>query len=360
MNPSPTKTDKSLVMSFDYTQFKFTLAYPTLGIKAGFKKQAEDFVVEEHLPFDLSGEGEHVWLQIRKRNTNTDWLAQQLAKHVEVKSVAVGYAGLKDRHAVTTQWFSIYLPGKPDPDFSAIESDEVEILQSLRHSRKLQRGALSHNQFEIRLRKPASEQADVDVMAQLESRCRLLAEQGVPNYYGEQRFGRDRGNLLEAERMFARPKKRLPRHKRSLYLSAARSWLFNHILSTRITQSNWNRRLPGDVFMLDGKSACFRDDATEELEHRLERGEIHPVGSLYGDGESMCAGEALALEQTVFEVYPQLTSGLRAARLEPGQRALRLMPINLQTERDEKDFLVRFSLPAGAYATTVLRELLDI
>lgn len=337
----------------DYRNHTFAYVWPRLGISAGFKQRVDDFKVEEQLPFELNGSGEHLWCQIRKRGCNTDWCAQQLAKHAAVKSLAIGYAGLKDRHAVTTQWFSIHLPGQPDPDLSALLSDNFEILQQIRHAKKLQRGALSHNRFEIRLRTVEQHEA-------IDARCRLIMSEGVPNYFGEQRFGRGRDNLLQAERMFNDRRSRLPRHKRSIYLSAARSWIFNEILSQRILNQSWNRRMDGDVFMLAGKSACFRDDLSAELDARLRAGEIHPCGVLWGDGECMSSGDFFALEQAVAQTYAQLSSGLVAARVAQQRRALRLMPRNMQWRFEQDDCILSFDLAAGSYATMVLRELVEL
>ena len=336
----------------DYRQQVFARAWPVLDIVAGFKMRPEDFKVDEILPFSFSGAGEHLWLQVRKRGCNTDWLAQQLGKHAGVKPVAVGYAGLKDRHAVTTQWFSIHLPGRPDPDFSALLSTDIQIVQQLRHSKKLQRGALSGNRFEIRLRNAGHDE-------QLAERCRLIAAAGVPNYFGEQRFGRERGNLLEAERMFSHSRARLPRHKRSLYLSAARAWLFNNMLSRRVQDGSWNQRLAGEVFMLDGKSACFLDDNSALLDARLAAGEIHPTAAMWGEGESMSRDAVYALEKSVADENPVLSAGLVAARVEQQRRAIRLLPRNMQCHFEQADCIVLFDLPAGSYATMVLRELLD-
>lgn len=352
MNRTEPQTPSLQPVTNDYAGHEFTRVWPVLNLEAGFKQQPEDFCVDEHIPFELSGEGEHLWCYIRKRGCNTDWLAQQLARLLAVKSVAVGYAGLKDRNAVTTQWFSIHLPGQPDPDLSSLLSDDIQILQQTRHNRKLQRGALSHNRFIIRL-------CDLQQLELIEQRCQLIAKHGVPNYFGEQRFGRGRNNLLQAERMFKDKRSRLPRHKRSIYLSAARSWIFNEILSRRILNQSWNRRMSGDVFMLDGKSACFRDDASADIDARLEAAEIHPTAVLWGDGEVMSAGDLHALEQTVAAESPGLSEGLIAARVEQQRRPLRLMPGNMQWQFEGNDLLLSFDLSAGSYATTVLRELVN-
>ncbi len=353
MNNTSSQTSSQTPAANDYCTHEFARVWPQLDLVAGFKQQPEDFRVDEFLPFELSGEGEHLWCQIRKRGCNTDWLAQQLAKLLAVKSVAMGYAGLKDRHAVTTQWFSIHLPGQADPDLSSLLSDDIQILQQQRHHKKLQRGALSHNRFKIRLR-------DLQQLELIAQRCQLIARHGVPNYFGEQRFGRGRNNLLQAERMFKHRRSRLPRHKRSIYLSAARSWIFNVILSRRILNQSWNRRMSGDVFMLDGKSACFRDDASDDIDARLESGEIHPTAVLWGDGEVMSAGDLHALEQAVVAEYPQLADGLIAARVEQQRRTLRLLPGDMQWQFEGNDLVLSFDLSAGSYATTVLRELVNL
>lgn len=338
----------------EYTQQQFNAlahAYEPLHAEATFKQLPEDFTVVEQLPFELSGEGEHAWLQIKKRNANTDWVAGMLASYAGVKKMAVGYAGLKDRNAVTTQWFSVHLPGNDSIDWNSMSIEGVELLQSTRHRRKLQRGALEFNHFTIRLR---AINAD---MQELSERCDLIRRQGVPNYFGEQRFGRDFANLSNAERMFTRPDKCLPRHKRSLYLSAARSWLFNVLLSERVKTGTWNRRMDGDVFMLDGRSACFSDDGSAQLNQRLEQGEIHPTGVLWGDGNNMAARDCLSFEMSAIERYPVLKQGLIDARIEQQRRALRLMVRDLAWSAEGDDVLFDFSLPAGAYATMVLREM---
>lgn len=331
-------------------------AHAASGIRALYKQQPEDFVVTEELPFALSGKGEHVWLYIEKRGSNTDWVVRRLAEHAGVKLRQIGYAGLKDRQALCRQWFSVHLPGRDEPHWQALNDTEITVLEHRRHTRKLQRGALKYNHFDIRLRELAGD------ISSLHARCALIEHEGVPNYFGEQRFGRDMANLRRAQAMFQHPPKRLPRHQRSLYLSAARSWLFNRILSARIEQDCWNRRLPGDVFMLQGSSACFADDGSAALTARLQNAEIHPTAALWGDGESMARGDCAALEQRIAESGQVLADGLVAARLSPARRATRLLPCHWQWhyQSHEKVLRLRFSLPAGAYATAILRELGEI
>jgi tRNA pseudouridine13 synthase len=345
--------------AFEQEQFdSFAHAYPVLNLTARFKSIPEDFIVEEELPFELTGTGEHAWLHVRKTNNNTDWVAARIAEFAGVKQHAVGYAGLKDRYAVTTQWYSVYLPGRDDIDWDDFHCEGVELIAVTRHQRKLQRGALKQNRFTIRLRdiEPGTS-SDFD---RLVERCELIRREGIPNYFGEQRFGHGLKNLADAERMFTASHRRMPRHKRSLLLSAARSWIFNAIVSQRVKAGTWNRRVNGDVFMLDGRTACFSDDHSAELEQRLAKGEIHPTAVLWGDGESMSTAECAAIESEIVNRYPVFKQGLRDARVEQQRRAMRLPVKGLECQQINSDLTLMFSLQAGSYATMVLRELVKL
>jgi len=343
--------------------YSFSRVYPSLDISATLKTFPEDFIVKEFISVDFSGDGEHCWVYIEKRNCNTDFIAQRIALYCNVKKMAVSYAGLKDRRALTSQWFSVQLPGLPTPDWGAFEiffnahSDEeqIRILESHRHNRKLQRGALKHNKFTITLR-DLSDSGD-EMFQSLTQRCEVIAHDGVANYFGTQRFGINRNNLDAAERMFSDSRKRIDRHKRSLYLSAARSWIFNCILSRRIEVDLWNKRMPGDVFMLQGKSACFPDDGSEDIDTRLLAKEIHPTSVLWGEGDSMVKSEAAEFELSVIEQFPVFNKGLIKARVKAQRRAIRLMPQQLSYGRQNDDFVLSFDLPAGSYATEVLAEI---
>ncbi len=346
----------------------FKKVYQPLPVSAKLKSQLNDFIVEENIPVVFSGEGEHCWIYVKKSSCNTDWVAQQLAQFCGVKKMAVAYAGLKDRHGVTSQWFSVQLPGKPTPDWTEFEtgfSDEgsaenIVVLQSFRHNRKLQRGALESNAFKITLR-DLTDSSD-NMFALLQQRCDEIAQKGVPNYFGSQRFGRNYNNLSQASKMFSNPRFKLAKQKRSMYLSAARSWMFNCILSERISRGVWNKRLVGDVFMLDGKSACFKDEiieaaVNEELNQRLAINEIHPTAALYGDGEGMTTAQTMELESQVFDQFPVYRDGLLAARLQAQRRACRVIPRQLECHRENDCFVLSFSLPSGSYATMVLSEI---
>lgn len=335
-------------MEYSFQELSYAYGKPTTsGI---LKAQNSDFCVDELMPIVPSGEGEHLWLKIEKNGSNTDWVAQQLAKHAGVKSMAVSYAGMKDRHAVTTQWFSLHLPGLDDPDFSNLQSDEFKILEQSRHDRKLKRGALKGNRFQIRVTELSG---DIDA---LDKKLISIQQQGVPNYFGEQRFGRDMGNLHKAERLFNRELKKIKKQQRGLYLSAARSWIFNRLLSARIQQGNWLNPLPGDVYMLNGKSACFIDENNEENYQRLLNKEINITGCMWGEGESMATAETFELEKSVATEFDLFAKGLESARLKQERRSLRLIPENLSWDINKDVLQLNFELTSGAFATMVLRE----
>ena len=313
----------------------------------------EDFQVTEIPLLEPDGAGEHVWLWVRKCNANTPQVAEQLAVFAGVHPRQVSYAGLKDRHAVTEQWFSVQLPGRAMPDWTAIGAETFTVLRHARHSRKLRRGALRGNAFRICIR-----DLHADPVA-LERRLQQIAAEGVPNYFGEQRFGRDGSNLRTADMLFRNPARRLARTKRSLALSAARSFLFNRVLSERVAAGSWNRPVPGDALQLQGSHSFFAAPVIDAaLQARVQAGDVHPTGPLHGRGAPLVQGASLALETQVLAGYPDWLQGLEAAGLKQDRRALRLPVTDLRWQYAAADSLVlEFSLPAGAYATSVLREL---
>jgi tRNA pseudouridine13 synthase len=315
----------------------------------------EDFRVTELPLLEPSGDGEHAWLWVRKRNENTDYVAGQLASHAGVHPRQVSYAGLKDRHAVTEQWFSVHLPGRAEPDWQTLNSDTITILRSARHSRKLQRGALRGNSFRITVRNVHGEKG------LLEARLAQVRAQGVPNYFGAQRFGIEGGNLLRAEQLFGNPRMRLSRNRRSMALSAARSLLFNQLLSRRVQDGNWNGIMPGDAMQLAGSHSFFIAESIDEaLLGRVAAQDIHPTGPLHGRGDPVVQGECRELEAAVLAGDELFRLGLEAAGLRQERRALRLPVPDLGWQWPQPDTLVlEFSLPSGSYATSVLRELLD-
>lgn len=322
---------------------------------ASLRASPEDFRVDEQLGFEPDGEGEHALLHIRKRNRNTVDVARLLARHAGVRERDVSFGGQKDRNAVTTQWFSVWLPGRESPDWSPMESDDIQVLVSSRHRRKLQRGTLQGNAFEIVLR---DVQGDTK---ELEHRLHTIVQRGVPNYFGEQRFGRNGGNLAGATDMF-NGRRVKDRELRGMFLSAARSFLFNEVLAVRVQDGSWQHVLPGEAVVLAGKHSFFIcDEPDAEIEQRCLTGDIHPSGPLWGKGELPTRGEARALEEWAVAGQSVLSEGLVKADLRQERRALRLPVADLHWEWLAAEAALRlcFSLPSGAYATAVLRELVN-
>lgn len=323
-------------------------------VSAVIRNSPEDFIVVEELGFEPSGDGEHDFLHVEKTAANTAWVARQLARIAGVASKDVGYAGLKDRQAITQQWFSVRRPNRDGTAWESAAIDGVRILDVTRNSRKLRRGAHRGNRFRIALRSD-----DIGAASEaLRARVALIGKHGVPNYYGEQRFGRGNSNLELARQMFNG--KRLQRDARSLALSAARSCLFNMILAERVRTNTWNRLLAGDVANLDGSGSVFAvDKVTPELEARVAALDIHPTATLWGDGAPLTRLDAAALELGAVERCPEIARGLMRARVDAASRALRMRVKGLSIETEQGVAWLGFSLPKGAFATTVLAEIVD-
>ena len=324
------------------------------------RTKMSDFVVLERLPFTPSGTGEHLLIKVRKTGVNTVIVARQLAKYFGVKEAMVTYAGLKDRFAVTEQWFGVHLPGKTIDDLSQLTIDGVELLSYKRHDKKLRIGALTGNKFEITLRSVVN--AD-----DLVRRWYAVVEHGVPNYYGEQRFGIEGGNIEKAKAMFAGAKVK-DRKKRSIYLSAARSYLFNALVSERVKNNHFDTLNVGDVMMLAGTQSIFLLDKVDEIaEQRFSEKDIDLTACLWGAGELKTTGTTAKKEYALVEKYPDICQGLIKFGLKQERRRIRLSlsdaEIKVEEQNAESDqkkckVTLKFSLPAGCFATTILRELL--
>ena len=310
----------------------------------------EHFQVEEVPRVLPDGQGGHLWLWVEKRGSNTEWTARQLARAAGCAAKDVGFAGMKDRHAVTRQWFSVPAPAA-EPDFGEIEG--VEVLESARHGRKLRRGTLAGNRFRLLATK-----LDVDPH-RLDERLHQLTAEGVPNYFGPQRFGRGGANL-EAASAWARDARRVPRPVRARHLSVLRSAVFNDVLGARVERGDWNQLLPGEQAMLDGsRSLISCEPLTTDLERRCSGFDLHPTGPLAGAGGATPSGDAAEVEADTLQAWSEIVSALGAQRVTADRRALRFVVRNLRWEVSGSELGLTFELPAGAFATVVLRELLD-
>lgn len=329
---------------------EWTYVYGSPSATGKIRTIPEDFIVNEQLSFEPSGSGEHVFLQIEKTGENTEFVARQLARFAGVRQRDVSFAGLKDRHAVTTQWFSVWLPGKTDPDWTLFNSETIKVINDIRHARKLKRGVLSGNSFKIIIR---DWQGDKQ---QTEQQLSTIKTHGIANYFGSQRFGFAGQNVNKALAMFQGAK--TGREQRSLYLSAARSFLFNEILAYRVKNKNWNTVLVGDTCMFDCSHSCFKvEELSAELIDRVAAKRLHPTGVLWGKVDAALS----ELEQNVINNYPELAAGLIASGLDCDRRALRVLVSDLQWQFTENTVLeLKFTLPAGSYATSILREIIQL
>lgn len=336
----------------------FTLLGPTAWgepcARAILKASAEDFQVNEVLDIPLSGSGEHLWLQVEKRELNTEEAVRILSKTFGLPQKNISYAGLKDRQALTTQWFSLHLPGQ-ELDVGKLQHPQLRVVQWQRHTRKLQRGAHSANGFVIRL---TAVQGAADC---LEQRLQLIAREGVPNYYGPQRFGHDGHNLQQALHYAGLGEMPQRRNLRSRLLTVARSALFNRMLAQRVVDESWNLALPGDALSFTQSRSFFMAGEEDCRDPRLDQLDLHPSAALWGTGELPVTGRAQEIEQAVADAEPLLCRWLEQAGLKQERRILRLPVQDLSWSWPTADCLqLEFVLPTGCFATAVVRELVEL
>jgi len=316
------------------------------------KAQESDFCVTEELGYETDGQGEHLFIVVEKRGLNTVAVAKMIAIWANVLVRDVSYAGLKDRYGITRQTFSVQLPGKESAALTLLETDQLKVLSATRNSKKLRRGALKGNRFNLLIR-------DVENDDAIESRLRQIASQGVPNYFGLQRFGHDGQNIDCAIELFG-GKKVKNRDKRSIYLSAARSLVFNQVVSARIAKGLHLAPINGDAFMLSGSKAGFTPETVDdEILSRFAAQDIILSAPMVGKG-SKVHDLAAAFEAEITEPYQGLVDGLIKHGLKHERRGLLLLPTNMCWCFNEHGLQLSFSLPAGSYATSVMREIANI
>lgn len=319
-----------------------------------FRQEPEHFqVIEQLTPPSTDGEGEHQWLWVRKKGANTVFVAEQLAAFAGVSPRQVSYAGLKDRHAETWQWFSVQLPGQALLAWEELHHAEFAVERAVLQPKKLRLGFHDGNRFRIRL-------TDVENMEALLERWQRVVESGFPNYFGEQRFGRDGANIAKAKRWFEAGRKyRVNRNQQSFLLSSVRSLLFNQVTSARVSAQ---RLLPevGDVLGLAGNRSVFRVEQVDaELLNRMASGDVHLTGPLVGDEKQLNDSEIAQFEHSCCDEF--WVQGLRQQRVEASRRPLLAFPRDAQHQQiDANTLVVEFSLDAGAFATSLLREIVQL
>ena len=319
--------------------------------QAILRTEPDDFRVDEILGFEPGGGGEHAWLWVRKRGANTDDVARGLAELAGVRRPAVGFSGMKDRHADTGQWFSVHLPGREPPDWSALAPDIGTVEHVVQHSRKLRTGTHRANRFALRLR---AVDADATVLTDRLEKVRAL---GFPNYFGPQRFGRGGENLRRARLLLTGD---APRRARGIQLSAARSWLFNRVLDARVRDRTWAAPQPGDALMLAGTHSVFEYRGDEgDIEARHAAFDLDVTGPLWGIGRQPVGETVAARERELLADESALCTALEAIAMQARRRPLRAAAPDLEWTRDGDDLHLTFTLTTGTYATSLVRELLE-
>ena len=339
--------------SFDFASNYQQLprAYHAALARGDIRSSNLDFKVEEVLTFEPCGEGEHLFLQLEKDGCNTDWVIKQIQKVFELSSREVGYAGKKDRHSISTQWFSLHLPGKEiQPE--QIESQSIKLKQAIRHNKKLRVGSVKTNRFEIVVRNLS---APIDRKA-YEKVCR----EGFPNYFGNQRFGREFGNLMKAQELLINGKKIKNRNLKGLVLSSARSFLFNLQLAKRVESETWSQILSGDCINLNATQSYYHlDDRSEEEQLRVANGDTHICGWLAGKQNSEATAEALQSELSATQQFQSWSLALKRFNLDSQRRPYRAFANELELVEDGDTAKFSFSLARGCFATALLRELVE-
>lgn len=326
----------------------FARAWGGPGGHGNLRTEAADFRVDEVLGFEPGGGGEHAWLWLRKRGANTEDVAHALARFAGVRRGAVGFSGMKDRHADTGQWFSVQLPGRADPDWSELDPAIGVVEYAVRHNRKLRTGSHRANRFALRLRAVAGDPGVID------ARLAAVRAGGFPNYFGPQRFGHGGENLRRARRLLAPD---AVKRARGIHLSAARSWLFNRVLDARVRDGSWIRPVPGDALMLAGTNSVFEYRGDEgDIDSRHERFDLDVTGPLWGTGQQPVGAEVAARERAWLAHETELREGLERIDMQARRRALRAVAPDLEWAWQGADLELRFTLGRGIFATSLLDE----
>ena len=318
------------------------------------RTEPQDFLVEEIPAYLPSGSGEHLMILVEKCDRTTENVIKELVSQTNTGRGQIGHAGMKDRRAVTRQWLS--LPASAKDRLADFKLEGVKIIQTGLHGNKLKTGHLKGNRFNIRVRglDPQATQA-------LVQRSQLVAKNGIPNYFGPQRFGRNGANEQTGRELISGKRKERNRQTLRLMLSALQSALFNDVLAERIKRAMFQKVFAGDLLTKSDTGGMFICEDPDIDQARMDAYEVHPTGPMFGPKMRTPQGDiekmeqeilaAAGLDRNVFSKYAKLTRGTR--------RALRVTPADLKAEENQDNLALTFSLPAGAYATSVLRELVD-
>jgi tRNA pseudouridine13 synthase len=340
-------------MTFDPLQLPPLLTADLPGIGGRIKSVPEDFEVEEIPAYQPSGEGDFLYLWVQKRDMGAEYFARQVARRLGIPPAEVGTAGLKDRHAVTRQMVSV--PAACADRVGALDGDGITVLSVSRHGNKLKPGHLHGNRFRILIR-----DADASATSRLVPILDRLRAEGLPNFYGPQRFGRDGETVRLGLAMLGGERPPRSPFLRKLALSAAQSALFNHCLARRLGDGLMRRVLPGDVMAKWPFGGLFVAEDLPREQERFDRRETVPAGPIFGRKTFAAAGEAAAREEAALADAGLTRSSFSGfGKLMQGTRRHNLVYVgDLDAAAEPDGVRLTFTLPAGSYATVLLREVM--
>lgn len=322
---------------------------------AVFRSCPEDFRVEELLGFTPSGDGEHCLLWVEKCQLSSNEAAGLIAQKLGIRKRLVSHCGLKDRNAITRQWFSVHLPGQESPAAQDWEIEGLRVLKVTRNDRKLRRGVHQGNRFTVRLRRCSFGPQSIA------ERWQMICEHGVPNYFGQQRFGRDGNNVEKARALMRGEMKVGDRQLRGLFMSSARSEIFNAVVAARVTNGTWATPLDGEVYgFADNHSIILPSKQRGDERTRFEAHQLELTAPLWGAGEPLSANVVLEFESGIVAQHADLCEGLKEFGLRQQRRVMRLRPSATSTQWQGQDLILGFDLPKGTYATTVLSAICSL
>ena len=327
------------------------LATPDVpGTKGRIRVHPEDFLVDEMPSYLPEGGGSHHYVRVRKTGLTTRDLVRAL-EDAGVDAKRVGVAGLKDKHAVTTQWLSV--PNRDADALRALEDfDGVEVLERSRHRNKLGMGHLRGNRFTIRIR-----DAEPEALERARLAIARLDQVGAPNFFGPQRFGRFGRNAVDGLRLLRGERVPGDHRLKRFFLSALQSLMFNRLLALRMEQGLYRAVLVGDWAKKHDTGGEFSVEDPAEAA-RAERLEISALLPLHGSRVRLADGEPGELEARVLAAYGLAWTDF--TRRRGARRISRVVLEDPQVRGEGPDVVVAFALPKGAYATTVLREVMKV
>ncbi len=329
---------------------------PDVGaIKARVKSRPDDFMVDEEPAYELCGKGDHLYIQVEKKGWSMERLLLHLREALDVSQAEIGYAGLKDKHAVTRQWLSV--PARCEERLSKVDNGAVRLLDTNRHTNKLRTGHLRGNRFNILLRGAAQEQVEA-----VRTVTDQVVARGLVNIFGNQRFGQNLESARVGRDVVAGVMRisAMSRMKRKFSISSIQSYLFNLYVRERMALDRLRQVMAGDIMKKRDTGGLFVAEDVSEVQARLDAGQLVVTGPIFGRKMVQAGGEAGQLEIAAmaqigmnhysFDSFHSYGAGTR--------RALLTFPEDMEVEACKSGIRLRFFLPKGCYATVLLREVL--